>query len=156
MSVRLTLVTTLLFGYLLCNSYSAVLISYLASGHSTAPFSTLDDVALKATHALCVRNESYAYLTLKVRRGVGIINGRPELDQKTKAFRTTVAMHALAAQRAGCDSTPCVSVAARAVVQCYTVKRNVLVTPLIYVVRVQGSNEASKFEMLQLLIYSDD
>ncbi|XP_034234135.1 uncharacterized protein LOC117641128 isoform X2 [Thrips palmi] len=65
LSIRLIVVTTLLFGYLLCNSYSAVLISYLASGHSTAPFSGLDDVAKKGTHVLCVRNESYAYLTLK-------------------------------------------------------------------------------------------
>ncbi|XP_052133617.1 uncharacterized protein LOC113215125 [Frankliniella occidentalis] len=64
LSVRVTVVTTLFFGYLLYNSYAAVLISHLASGHYTAPFGSLDDVERKGTHTLCVRNESYAYFSL--------------------------------------------------------------------------------------------
>ncbi|KAJ1520978.1 hypothetical protein ONE63_004050 [Megalurothrips usitatus] len=67
LSVRVSVVTTLLFGYLLFNAYSAVLISHLASGHYTSPFASLDEVAKKGTHVLCVRNESYAYFTLKKR-----------------------------------------------------------------------------------------
>ena len=60
------MVTTLLFGYLLYSAYSGVLISYLASGHYGAPFASLQEVPAKGTHVLCVRNESYAYVSLKV------------------------------------------------------------------------------------------
>lgn len=66
LSTRTTMVTTLLFGYLLCSAYSGVLISYLASGHYGTPFSSLEEVPQKGTHTLCVRNESYAYVSLKV------------------------------------------------------------------------------------------
>lgn len=59
-------VTSLMFGYLMYNAYAAVLISYLASGHYSVPFTGLDDVIAKGTHTLCVRNESYAYYSLQV------------------------------------------------------------------------------------------
>ncbi|KAK3920318.1 Glutamate receptor 1 [Frankliniella fusca] len=63
-SARVAVVTTLFFGYLMYNAYAAALISHLASGHYTAPFSSLDEVVRRATHTLCVRNESYAYFSL--------------------------------------------------------------------------------------------
>jgi predicted metal-binding protein len=65
-SGRLLMVTTLLFSLLLYNSYSAVLMASLAVTNPTLPFSNLDEVAKKGTHALCVRNLSYAYMRLKV------------------------------------------------------------------------------------------
>ncbi|XP_069676419.1 glutamate receptor ionotropic, delta-1-like [Periplaneta americana] len=64
-SGRVLMVTTLLFGLLLYNSYSAVLVASLAVTNPTLPFNDLDDVAKKGTHALCVRNLSYAYMRLK-------------------------------------------------------------------------------------------
>jgi hypothetical protein len=60
------MVTTLLFSLLLYNSYSAVLMASLAVTIPTLPFNHLEDVAVKGTHALCVRNLSYAYMRLKV------------------------------------------------------------------------------------------
>jgi predicted metal-binding protein len=65
-SGRLLMVTTLLFSLLLYNSYSAVLMASLAVTNPTLPFNSLEDVARKGTHALCVRNLSYAYMRLKV------------------------------------------------------------------------------------------
>ena len=65
-SGRLLMVTTLLFSLLLYNSYSAVLMASLAVTNRALPFSNLDEVAKKGTHALCVRNLSYAYMRLKV------------------------------------------------------------------------------------------
>jgi hypothetical protein len=65
-SGRLLMITTLLFSSLLYNSYSAVLMASLAVTNPTLPFSNLEDVARKGTHALCVRNLSYAYMRLKV------------------------------------------------------------------------------------------
>lgn len=66
-SGRLLMMTTLLFSLLLYNSYSAVLMASLAVTNPTLPFSNLEDVARKGTHALCVRNLSYAYMRLKER-----------------------------------------------------------------------------------------
>ena len=65
-SGRLLMVTTLLFSLLLYNSYSAVLMASLAVSNPVLPFSNLEEVAKKGTHALCVRNFSYAFMRLKV------------------------------------------------------------------------------------------
>jgi hypothetical protein len=65
-SGRLLMVTILLFSLLLYNSYSAVLMASLAVTNPALPVSNLEDVASKGTHALCVRNLSYAYMRLKV------------------------------------------------------------------------------------------
>jgi hypothetical protein len=65
-SGRLLMLTTLLFSLLLYNAYSAVLMATLAVTNPALPFSSLEEVAKKGTHALCVRNLSYAYMRLKV------------------------------------------------------------------------------------------
>ncbi|XP_067005649.2 glutamate receptor 1-like [Anabrus simplex] len=64
-AARVLVISILLFCMLMFNSYSAVLTSRLAVVGGSLPFSSLEEVANKGTHALCVRKMNYAYLQFK-------------------------------------------------------------------------------------------
>uniref|UniRef100_A0A8D9EA54 Glutamate receptor 3 n=1 Tax=Cacopsylla melanoneura TaxID=428564 RepID=A0A8D9EA54_9HEMI len=66
-SIRLVILVCLFFGLLMNTSYSAVLVSRLATGQKEILFPTLTSVAQAKTHTLCVRTGSFAYVKLKER-----------------------------------------------------------------------------------------
>lgn len=68
LSTRILLITSFIFGYLLMNAYSAVLMSFLAAGSRDVPnAASLDDIARKGDTILCVKKDSYAYARFLVK-----------------------------------------------------------------------------------------
>ncbi|XP_067214212.1 uncharacterized protein [Linepithema humile] len=61
LSLQLIILSNLMMGMLLTCGFSSTLISCLASKENTIPLANLEDVAIKRTHSLCVRNKSSAY-----------------------------------------------------------------------------------------------
>ncbi|XP_032662786.1 uncharacterized protein LOC116840316 isoform X2 [Odontomachus brunneus] len=60
-SFRLIILSCLTFGLLLSCGFSSTLTSDLANMRDSFPFTSLEDVATKRTHILCIRNGSNAY-----------------------------------------------------------------------------------------------
>ncbi|KAK2588945.1 hypothetical protein KPH14_001800 [Odynerus spinipes] len=65
-SLRLTILSFLIMGMLLSCGFSSTLTSYLTIGVTSVPITSLEDVAQKRTHSLCVRNDSSAYIHFTV------------------------------------------------------------------------------------------
>ncbi|KAI4495867.1 hypothetical protein M0802_008273 [Mischocyttarus mexicanus] len=65
-SLRLTILSFLIMGMLLFCGFSSTLTSYLTIGITSVPITSLEDVANKRTHSLCVRNDSGAYIHFTV------------------------------------------------------------------------------------------
>lgn len=60
-STRIQFLFALLFGVVLYAAMNAVLFSQMAIFETVFPFSTLEDIAEKKTHSLCVRTDSFVY-----------------------------------------------------------------------------------------------
>ncbi|KAI4496708.1 hypothetical protein M0804_000518 [Polistes exclamans] len=65
-SLRLTILSFLILGMLLFCGFSSTLTSYLTIGITSVPITSLEDIANKRTHILCVRNDSGAYIHFTV------------------------------------------------------------------------------------------
>ncbi len=65
-SLRIIILVVLIFGLLMLNSYSAVLVSRLAVDKVDILFPTLESIIERNTHVLCVRESSFAYRLFKV------------------------------------------------------------------------------------------
>ncbi|XP_023289183.1 uncharacterized protein LOC105696466 [Orussus abietinus] len=63
-SLRVIVISSLLMGMLLSCGFSSTLTSSLASKGVSLPLTSLQDVSMKRTHSLCIRNDSTAYLHL--------------------------------------------------------------------------------------------
>lgn len=63
---RLQLMAALLFGMILYASMNALLVSKLANFEINMPFATLEDIATKRSHSLCVRTNSFVYSNFTV------------------------------------------------------------------------------------------
>ncbi|XP_044005494.1 uncharacterized protein LOC122850407 [Aphidius gifuensis] len=63
-SLRVLIVTALLMGAVISCGFSSTLTSFLAIRGRRLPLKGLEDVAMKRTHSLCVRNDSGAYVNL--------------------------------------------------------------------------------------------
>lgn len=61
------MLVVLFFGLVMINSYAAVLVSQLAVDKVDILFPTLESVADRRSHSLCVRDTSYAYRQFKVK-----------------------------------------------------------------------------------------
>lgn len=56
----------LLFGMILYASMNALLVSKLANFEINMPFATLEDIAMRKSHSLCVRTNSFVYSNFTV------------------------------------------------------------------------------------------
>ncbi|XP_014472432.1 PREDICTED: uncharacterized protein LOC106743273 isoform X2 [Dinoponera quadriceps] len=65
-SLRLIILSSLILGVLLSYGFSSTLTSDLANRRDSIPFANLEDVAIKRTHTLCIRNNSSVYLHFTV------------------------------------------------------------------------------------------
>ncbi|XP_015172141.1 PREDICTED: glutamate receptor U1-like [Polistes dominula] len=65
-SLRLIILSFLIMGMLLFCGFSSTLTSYLTIGITSVPITSLEDIANKRTHILCVRNDSGAYIHFTV------------------------------------------------------------------------------------------
>ncbi|XP_025152593.1 uncharacterized protein LOC109503796 [Harpegnathos saltator] len=65
-SLRLIILSCLLLGLLLSCGFSTTLTSDLTTRRISVPIANLEDVAIKRTHTLCVRNDSSAYIHFTV------------------------------------------------------------------------------------------
>ncbi|KAL0279532.1 UNVERIFIED_CONTAM: hypothetical protein PYX00_001064 [Menopon gallinae] len=85
-SIRLVLLNILFFGMIMCNSYSALLMSQLTLREPLLPFKTLEEIPTQATdYSLCVRENSLPYMSFMVnetskalrKEWANIINRKP-------------------------------------------------------------------------------
>ncbi|GAB1862256.1 hypothetical protein CAJAP_03335 [Camponotus japonicus] len=60
-SLRLIILSFLIMGMLLSCEFCSTLTSYLANKGESVPLTSLEDVAMKRTHSLCIRTDSSAY-----------------------------------------------------------------------------------------------
>ncbi|KAL6262431.1 hypothetical protein P5V15_007516 [Pogonomyrmex californicus] len=73
LSLRLIILSSLMFGMVMTCGFSSALTSCLANKGNSVSLTNLEDVVMKRTHSLCVRNDSLAYVYFTV-------DGLPESD----------------------------------------------------------------------------